>query len=199
MSPLEIIAAMLSAAGVWLLARRSLWSWPVSLVGVVLYGWIFFVSKLYSDMLLQVFFGASCVYGWAQWKKGEDASGTVTVAKPALKELALGGIAGVIGAVALGYLMARYTDAAAPWVDATLTSFSFVAQIWTARRFIESWWLWIALDVVYICLYLFKHLYPTSVLYAVYIVLCIYGAADWLRGMRAAAQAAGPIDAPEAA
>jgi nicotinamide mononucleotide transporter len=185
MSWVEVFAVLVTAFGVWLMARRSLWCWPVNIAGVMIYAWIFFNAKLYSDMLLQVFYLGANAYGWFQWRSGAGDGGSVPVAKPSLQEMGIGIGVALLGALALGYPMARYTDAVAPWIDSTLTSFSFLAQVWAARRFIENWWLWITLDVFYIGLFIFKHLYPTSGLYLMMMMLCFYGLYDWRKAERA--------------
>jgi len=192
MSPLEYLAVGLTAWGVWLQAKRRMLNFPVNLAGVLLYGWIFFQAKLYSDLLLQGFFAATLVYGWVQWTRGVVPDGTVSVVLPRRRELLMGIAAGAAGIVLLGYPMSHYTDAAAPWLDATLTSFSLVANFWLARRYIENWPLWIALDVVYVGLYAYKGLYPTSGLYAFLLVLCCYAYAEWRRAL-AAQPAAGAV------
>ena len=78
--------------------------------------------------------------------------------------------------------MAHFTDAAVPWLDAGLTSFSLVSQYWTARRWIETWWLWIVVDVIYTGLFLYKELYLTAVLYALFIGLAVRGFGELERG-----------------
>jgi nicotinamide mononucleotide transporter len=185
MSWLEIVAVIVTAFGVWLMARRSLWCWPVNIVGVAIYAWIFFKAKLYSDMLLQGFYLGANVFGWFQWKGRTGGDDAVSVATPSLREMGIGVGVAIAGALALGYPMARYTDAMAPWIDSTLTSFSFLAQVWAARRFIENWWLWITLDVFYIGLFAYKHLYPTGGLYFMMMILCFYGLYDWRKAERA--------------
>jgi nicotinamide mononucleotide transporter len=179
MSYIEIAAALLTACGVWLQAKRSLMNFPANLAGTALYAWVFFSARLYSDMLLQGFFAATLIYGWIKWAGDVISDGAVIVVVPPRRELLLGMAAGAVGIVVLGYPMAHYTNAAAPWLDATLTSYSLVANFWLARCYIENWWLWIALDVVYVALYSAKHLYPTSLLYAVLLVLCIYAFVKW--------------------
>jgi len=186
MSPLEWIAVVVTAIGVWLMARRHMACWPVGFVGVALYFWLFFQQKLYSDMLLQVFFAVSIVYGWWQWRRGQELEGTFELAVPSHREIALSIIAGLLGTIGLGYSMGHFTDAAVPWPDATLSSFSVVAQVWSARRFLMSWWLWIALDVFYIGMYCYKGLYPTALLFFIQMIICVYGLADWRRAARPA-------------
>jgi nicotinamide mononucleotide transporter len=90
MSLIEIGAVILTALGVWLQARRNLWSFPLNLLGAVLYLWVFFNAKLYSDMLLQLFFAATLAYGWVRWSKGVVPDGTIAVAVLPKRDLLLG-------------------------------------------------------------------------------------------------------------
>ncbi|KVN84932.1 nicotinamide riboside transporter PnuC [Burkholderia ubonensis] len=191
MSTLEIAGVIVSALAIWLTAKRRMLCWPVGLASVVLYGWIFFDAKLYSDMLLQGAFAVLQVYGWRRWlaQRVDRADGTaggaashgavvpvsgVTPAK-VLPDL----IAAVVGSALLGGIMARWTDAALPFVDASLTAFSLVAQYWTARRYIASWGLWIVVNVVYVGMFVVKELYLTAGLYALFIGLAVIGWRDW--------------------
>lgn len=193
MSPLEIIAVLVNVLGVWLTARRTPWCWPVNVVAVLLYVWIFYDVKLYSDMLLQVVFAFLQGYGWWRWQTGRMEHGKVRI-EPLSVRLAMASLAwGALISVALGAAMAHFTDASLPWLDATLTGFSLVASYWAARKFIASWWLWIILDAVYSGLYYYKALPLTAALYAGFIVLAAYGLRAWQRdvqGARAASAAA---------
>ena len=179
LSPFEVSAALVSAAGVWLTARRSPWCWPVGLVSVVAYAWIFVDAKLYSDMLLQAIFAVLILYGWHRWMRNLDDGGHVRVASLAPREALLHLTMGTAAALALGYAMHRYTDASLPWLDAALTAFSLVAQWWQARRHAAAWWLWIAVDVFYVGEYVYKSLPVTAVLYVGFIVLAAMGLKAW--------------------
>jgi nicotinamide mononucleotide transporter len=88
---------------------------------------------------------------------------------------------GVVGAVALGAFMHYRTDAALPWLDAALASFSLVAQWWQARRHTAAWPLWIAVDVVYAWEYVYKSLLVTALLYAGFVALAVMGWMAWRR------------------
>jgi nicotinamide mononucleotide transporter len=184
MHPLEIIAVVVSALGVWLTTRRTLLCWPVSLLSVVLYGKVFFDQRLYSDAMLQAVYAAFIFYGWWLWARGVREEGEVKVEKISAAECLLGLAAGALGSVVLGYAMARYTDAAIPWVDSSLTSFSLVAQYWLTRKYIANWWLWIVVDVAYTGVFVFKSLYLTSGLYAAFVVLAIIGVRSWNEAQR---------------
>ena len=181
LSPFEVAAALVSAAGVWLTARRSPWCWPVGLVSVVAYAWIFVDARLYSDTLLQAIFAVLILYGWHRWLRNLDDSGHVRVAALPVREAAAHLAVGAAAAIALGYGMHRYTDASLPWLDAALTAFSLVAQWWQARRHAAAWWLWIVVDVFYVGEYVYKSLPVTAVLYVGFIVLAAMGLKAWRR------------------
>ena len=181
MSWVEMTGALLSAWAVWLTARRRPLCWPIGLLSVLVYVDIFVEAKLYSDALLQVAFAGLIVYGWVRWVKNLDASSRVRVAPLPRRHAVMHLLVGVLGALALGFAMHRWTDAALPWLDAALTSFSLVAQWWQDRRHTAAWWLWIIVDVIYVGEYIYKHLLITSVLYAAFIVLAAIGLRSWQR------------------
>ncbi|HEU0198017.1 MAG TPA: nicotinamide riboside transporter PnuC [Nevskiaceae bacterium] len=181
MTAVEAIAALVSAAAVWLTVQRQMLSYPVGIASVVLYAWVFVVARLYSDALLQGFFGVMLVYGWFHWQRHLTDDGLVQPAPLAWRPACGGVVISLIGAVALGYLMHRYTNAALPWLDSLLTALSLLAQWWQSRRHIAAWWLWIGVDVVYVGEYIYKDLRITSVLYAGFVVLAILGLRAWQR------------------
>ena len=160
--------------------RNSL-CWPVGLVSVLLYGWIFYGARLYSDALLQLVYAALQCYGWWQWSKAPMHARRPQVRRPRGRDLAFAMLVGSVGAVALGNIMSRYTDAALPWLDATLTALSLVAQYWMARLYRVNWLLWIAVDLVYVGVYVVRHLPLTAALYAGFVVLAILGWRQWGR------------------
>jgi nicotinamide mononucleotide transporter len=88
--------------------------------------------------------------------------------------------AGAVGAVLLGWLMVR-VGAALPHLDAALTSYSLVASWWQARKHTANWWLWIAVDAIYIGEYLYKDLWATALLYLLLVILAVVGLVDWRR------------------
>lgn len=181
MSALEIIAVLLSATAVWLTVRQNLLCWPLGLVSVLMYAWVFLDVKLYSDMLLQLVYAVLQLYGWWQWARGGAQHSGRQVSRLPGSQLLLSLAIGAAGSLLLGYLMATHTDAAAPWLDAALTSFSLVAQVWMAQKRLECWPLWIALDVIYVGLFLSKELYLTAVLYTVFTALAVAGWRAWQR------------------
>jgi len=181
MSRLEIVSALLSIGSVWLSMRRSLLAWPVTILASLLYGEFFREIHLYSDMILQIIFAICGVYGWWHWLRGVQAEGEVTVLRLNTRGWIIGLACGVLGTLALGAFMARYTDATLPWLDACLTSFSLVGTFWEARKYIANWMLWIAVDFVYIIEYSWQHAWVTATLSAIFVVMAVFGLRDWQR------------------
>jgi nicotinamide mononucleotide transporter len=181
----ELLAALISALDVWLATRRSLISWPITILASLLYGEQFRESHLYSDMLLQGIFVLFAIYGWWHWQRGKQTEGSVRVVSPTSFELWRDAALGAAASVLLGYWMLRNTDASLPWLDAALTGYSLVGTWWGARKYIANWWLWIVVDLIYIGEYLYKHLILTAILYAVFVPLAMLGLRDWRRALAA--------------
>ena len=184
---LEWSAALCSILGVWLMAQRRLVAWPVGLVSVALYALVFAEAKLYSDTLLQLAFAVFLTYGWINWRRHAADEGAIHIAPLSrgklLRDLAIG----LCGGLALGAGMHLFTDASLPWLDAVLTGLSLVAQWWQARRHVATWWLWIAVDVVYVGTYLFKSLHVTAALYVLFLGLAVLGLRAWRAATRPSA------------
>jgi nicotinamide mononucleotide transporter len=179
MSQLEVVAFVVSVLGVWLTTARSLWNYPFSLLSVALYGVIFYQDQLYADMALQGIFAITLLYGVWQWVRGRSASGDLLITRVRADIAVIGIAAGILVAGTVGFLLDTLTNASLPWIDSFLFAMSLVASVWAARRNIESWWMWIGIDVLYIGVYLLKHLYLTAVLYAVFVVLAVFGLRRW--------------------
>ncbi|WP_322965947.1 nicotinamide riboside transporter PnuC [Sphingomonas fuzhouensis] len=179
MTWLESIAFLLGVANVTLVVRRSLWNYPVALVMVTLYGLLFWRERLYSDAALQLFFFVLNLYGWIVWRRSVAREGEVAVETLSLRarSLWLAGIA--MASLAWGGAMAHWTDAAMPFWDAGNAVASVAAQILLARRRLENWLLWIAVDFSSIALYAVKGLTLTALLYVIFLGLSLWGYREW--------------------
>jgi nicotinamide mononucleotide transporter len=189
MSPLEIVGALLGLACVWLTVRQHVACWPVGIAMVVLYIFIFYDAKLYSDMLLQVIYVFLQIYGWWAWSHGGDQRQALPVNRLAKRAIVPWCLICGLATTSLGGAMAHYTDASFPYVDAFATSASLIAQWLMGRKTLESWLVWIVVDIVSIGLYLAKSLYPTAGLYIVFLGLAIYGWREWSVSWRATVMA----------
>ncbi|MHC1479838.1 nicotinamide riboside transporter PnuC [Frateuria aurantia] len=179
MTKLELVACVLNVWGVWLTARQRRACWPVSILAVALYAYLFHSWKLYSDMLLQGVYILLQFYGWLRWSRRQEISGSIRIQPMSHIELVLSMLAALAMATLLGSVMTHYTDASMPWLDASLTASSLVASAWTARQHLETWLLWIIVDTIYAAVFLYRHLPVTAGLYLLFVGLAAYGYATW--------------------
>jgi len=179
MTVVEAIAVLFGFLCVWLTVRQSIWCWPTGLVQVVLFVYIFYQVKLYSDLILHMIYIAMQLYGWYHWLHGGRDRGLLAVSRLDRTGQLLWPVLVIGGSLLWGYLMASQTDAALPYGDAFTTVASLVAQWLLARKKLESWLFWIAVDVVAIGIYWSKDLLLTSGLYAAFLVLATVGLFAW--------------------
>lgn len=184
MSPLELTAAAFGLVNIALITRRTVWNYPFGVAAVCLYGVVFWQARLYSAAGLQLFFLASQFYGWWYWRLSHTGSGPVPVRTLGRRGWAWALGAGVAGTLGLGLVMSHWTDAAAPWPDAGNAAWSMVAQILTDRRHVESWPLWIGINILSVWLYASQGLLATAALYAVYLCIACYGWDVWRKAAR---------------
>ena len=181
-SPLEGIAAAFGVVSVFLSTRQNIWSWPTAIVNVAIYTVVFFQGRLYGQMGLQPIYLALSVYGWYQWLHGGEQRTELHVSRASPRLLL--GLLVLNGAcwIALASVL-RQTDAALPRLDALLTTTSLVAQWMMTRKILENWVLWIAVDVVYVPMFISQRLYATAMLYGAFLVLAVMGFAGWRRSV----------------
>lgn len=177
----EAFGFVTGVANVWLVTRQSLWSWPLGVLNALFYMVVFARTGLYSDTGLQVVYFVLSLYGWWHWSRGGDTRAPLPVTRtPQRLALILAGVMAVTW-VALAQITSRIPGAALPWLDSALVAISLVAQWMMTRKLLENWLLWIAVDVVYIGLFLNRGLPLTAVLYAVFLGLATLGYVQWRR------------------
>ena len=195
----EVFGFITGVLNVWLVTREHVWSWPLGVLNAAFYMVVFVRTGLYSDTGLQVVYLVLSLYGWWHWTRGTAASDPVVVTHTPPR------LWGILLVLAIGtwallsFLTARLPGAAMPRLDAALVSTSLVAQWMMTRKLRENWILWIAVDVVYIGLFISRGLWLTAVLYAGFLVLAVLGLIEWTRSAaRAAAQttSSAPVPSP---
>jgi nicotinamide mononucleotide transporter len=198
---IEIFGAITGIIYVFLEIRQTIWLWPLGIVTSGVYVWIFFTGKLYADMSLQAYYVVISVLGWWWWmkgkglrvqgsrgeeergRKGEGEKNELTVTRLKLKT----GIILLITFVALYFVMwmvlSGLTDSPVPEWDAFLTSLSIIATWMLARKIYEHWFLWIVVNTVSVILYFTRGLYPTVLLYFVYLSMSFVGLVAWKKSL----------------
>jgi nicotinamide mononucleotide transporter len=169
---------------VYLAAKNNIWNWPVAIVSVIIYIFIFLEAKLYADMGLQVYFLIMNIYGWYFWSRKSPNHKRIPITSITRKEIILAIIAILVFTFCLGFLLKEGTDASFPFIDSFCTACSLVAQIFLARKVMENWLIWIFTDLIYVGVYLAKDLHLTAGMYALYIYIAAVGYLDWRKEFR---------------
>ena len=177
-SLLEISGFITGLLCVALAAFNNIWNWPIAIVSVIIYFFVYFNSRLYADMGLQVYFLAMNIYGWYYWNQKADAEEKSPILRITRKEIIYSIIATVAFTVFLGSVL-KYTPATFPYLDSFCTACSLVGQVFLARKVLENWLIWIFVDIIYVGILIFKQLDLTAVLYGAYVLLAIWGYFDW--------------------
>lgn len=188
MTLIEILAVVFGLLSVYFTVKQNIWCWPTGIVMVILYVFIFYNAKLYSDMLENLIYIFMQMYGWYYWvlggKKARNKKDKVPVTTLKWKERSawIGVI--IVFTAGLGYFMATRTDASLPYLDALTTVMSLTAQWLMGKKILENWVLWISVDVMALFIYSYKGLYMTAGLYFVFLILASGGLIEWYKDMK---------------
>ena len=186
MTVIEILAAAITLASIWLATRENVWYYPTGIVSVLAYGWIYFSAKLYAESGLQVIWLALLLYGWYEWLYGGKGHTELHVTRTPRWGWGVVIATGVVMTVVIVLIQRKFTDNPSPLVDSSIAAWSIVAQWMTARKWLENWLFWIAVNAVAVPLYIHRDLAVTAVLYAFLLILGIEGWRKWRKSLGSA-------------
>lgn len=193
---IEIFGAITGIIFVFLEIRQNVWLWPVGIVTSAVYILVFFTSKFYADMSLQVYYLIISIVGWYWWMKGMGRGAgsmeqeEMSKEKKGLQITRLKIKTGIIltGAFIVLYFLlwfglSRLTDSPVPEWDSFITSLSIIATWMLARKIYEHWYLWIVVNSVSSVVFYIKDLHPTVILYLIYLVMSFVGLRSWKKSL----------------
>ncbi len=189
-SCLELVAVVFGIVSVYLSARENILSWPTAIVNVSLFSVLFFRSGLYSDTGLQVVYLILSIYGWYQWLYGGKGHTKLAVSRVTRKTWLIVAGLGVVTWLLLSTITSRLPGTSLPHLDSATTTISLIAQWMMTRKLLESWLLWVGVDVVYVGMFIYKGLYLTAFNYGVYLVIAVFGYYAWKKSLEASGEAA---------
>lgn len=175
---LEAISFVTGAVCVWLTVRESVWNFPVGLLNVATFVFVFARVGLYGDAGLQVVYFVLGIVGWYLWLYGGERHTALRVSSASRHELTIVAIIAAMLTLVLCQSLRNFGGSASIW-DAVTTAISLGAQWLLNRKHVEAWIGWIIVDVIYVPLYCSKGLYLTAILYAVFLVMAVMGLRAW--------------------
>lgn len=183
MSVLEIIAVIFSLGCVVLSVRRHVLCWPVGIVGIIAYGILFAQEKLFAEMTLQIIFLYQMIFGWTQWNKNKKEFKIINIDKTDLlfhMMICVGLIIVVI------IILNQFFHSSQPILDSSTAVISLLANYYLAKKIIQSWHLWIFVDVLFIGMFINQGLYLSALLYVTFFIMAIFGLMSWKKSMKSA-------------
>ena len=179
---LDIVTTILGLAYILLEYRASVWMWLVGFMmqalGIVLY----YQKGLYADCGMEFYYLAMTVYGYWKWvhvsKRAKNDSPLQIRHFPKKLILPWLGIIAVVWFV-IYLILNNFTNSNVPIADSFTTALSIIG-IWAlAHKYLEQWFIWIAVDVVTCGLYFFKDIPFKASLYALYVIIAVFGYFKW--------------------
>lgn len=177
---IEIIGFVTGGLCVWLVARQNIWNWPIGILNNGAFLILFIGAGLYADATLQIIFAIIAVYGWYKWTHAKGVEqGVLPVSYSTWKERSILFVLTAVATVAGVTGILHLTDSDVALWDTLILTMSLAATYYQAKKRIDSWFIWIAVDVISVPLYFSRGLVLTAILYFIFLCICIKGLVDW--------------------
>ena len=186
--PVEWAGFVLSLAMVYCNIRQIHWGWLLAILSSFLYGFVFWKTALYGQAALQVMFIVMAAWGWQQWLQGQSQSEASTDMKATdllpisslqRHEWQRAGVATLLAWSFCTVVLQQFSDSKVVGLDALITALALLGQYLLGRKKIETWWVWLAVNILTIALMVTQHLWLTAVLYFVFAILSVVGLRAW--------------------
>lgn len=176
-SYLEMVAVAAAILYLVLAIKENIWCWLFAFISTAIYIYLFHSVSLLSESLLNVYYLVMAVYGWYQWRNGDNKTVRKIVSWPLPKHSLLILITALTVPV-LGYFMSQL-GASMPYLDAFTTCFAVLATVMVAHKVLENWHYWLVINVTSVYIFYTKDLFLTAAMFALYVVLTIIGFMKW--------------------
>lgn len=184
MSGWEITAALLGLAYIILAARESLWCWPMAFISTLIYTALFWEGQLPMQALLNFYYMAMAIYGFVLWRQHQQTTDNLVISSWAWNKQFYFLILGTaLSAITAHYLLLTETSQR-PYLDASITIFSVMNTWLMAKKVLQNWLYWVAIDCAAITLYLDTGYYATAALFTIYTMLAVAGFIRWSQTYR---------------
>ena len=187
---LELLGTLVGIIYLWLEYRASIYLWIAGIIMPAIYIIIYYKAGLYADFGINIYYLLIALYGWFMWKRGTHSSSE----KREERELPISHtpkrawryiiFTYIVAQLFITWILKEYTDSTVPIADSFTTALSIVGMWMLARKYLEQWWVWCIVDVASSALYIYKELYFTAALYAVYAIIAIFGYSKWKKMMQ---------------
>ncbi|MDO5664847.1 MAG: nicotinamide riboside transporter PnuC [Bacteroidia bacterium] len=184
MQNLEIIGAIIGLIYLYLEYKANKWLWLFGVIMPMVYVFIFYQSKFYADMGINIYYFFASIYGWIVWTKSKNSEDKIKISHTPIRFILPLSAIGVAIFALIAFILVNYTDSPVPYGDSFTTALSILGMWMLAHKYIEQWWLWFVVNIVSSGLYFWKDLNYTGALFAIYAVISVFGYFKWKRMVR---------------
>lgn len=188
---IEILGTIVGIIYLWLEYKASIYLWIAGIIMPAIYLYIYYNAGLYADFGINVYYLLIAIYGWLAWQynfslfgKKEKNAQELPIAHTPQKMWGKLLLLSTILWLSITIILDRFTDSNVALYDAFTTAISIIGMYMLARKYVEQWWVWIVVDIASSGLYIYKELYFTAALYAVYAIIAIFGYRKWINIMQ---------------
>lgn len=185
---LEILGTVV---GVFYLYYEYRADWKVWIAGIIMPAislFVYWTHGLYADFGINIYYLLAALYGWYVWQFSHQEKGKQKEERPIMftprKMYPILLLTFVVCFVLIGWVLVNFTDSNVPWWDSFTTALSIVGMWMLARKWLEQWWTWIAVDAICCGLYIYKEVYFYAGLYGLYTIIAVFGYFEWQKKMK---------------
>lgn len=184
-SYVELIGTLFGLLSVYFASRANILTWTTGIINELFLFILFFQVHLYADMFLQVFFFIVTLYGWYNWKQKPQQNSITSISSKT--KIWLASVL-IISTIIAGFFFKNIhlylpnyfkIQAAFPFIDSFVMVLSIIATVLLAKKKIETWYLWILVDIVCVFLFFKKGIVFLALEYLVFLGLATYGLWNW--------------------
>ena len=184
-SILSLISCCLGICSVVLASRRNILTFAFGFAQVLTYTYLCWTQRFYAEIALNAYYFGTMIYGVYVWRQRlKEESGKMKVEPRSLSPIVIGLIGLIIvttliGSWLVGWGLATWTDDTQPYLDAYTTVPALVAQVLMILVYREHWFLWLAVDILCVILWVRAGDYFMVTQYAIWCANCVYGIISW--------------------
>ena len=182
---LEIIAVLFDLVSVLFAKKNNILVYPTGIISTIIFVYLLNKWGLLGDLMINVYYTSMSIYGWYIWSRKKDDKPEFPISRIAKKEIYYGVLLFLVTIIFVLFVY-NYFDKLTHWtayVDTFSTGVFFVGMWLMAKRKLENWILWIIGDLVSIPLYFYRGYTFTSMQYAIFTIIAVYGYLEWKKNL----------------
>lgn len=182
LSIISLVSGLLGVCSVCLCAQGNILTYVFGFAQVITYSYLCWTQRFYAEMAINAYYFGTMVYGVYVWRKRLKAGSESLEVVPrslSVQTILLIGASTLLVSWLVGWGLASWTDDTQPYLDAYTTVPALVAQVLMILVFREHWFVWLAVDILSVVLWLRAADYCMVAQYVFWCINCLYGLHRW--------------------